>query len=536
MSGTVHPVIGGVRPVTAPLPAGFAVRLNRHVRVRDGGRTLVGGTPTRVVYLTEAARALIACRTVRVRDRASAMLADRLLEAGMADPVVDELPEADLSQVTIVVPVRDRPAALDRLLTCIGERHHVIVVDDASDDRDAIAEVVATHRAELVALARNEGPASARNAGLSRVSTPYIAFVDSDVVLEPDALAILLRHFTDPRVAMAAPRVLGLRLPGRDRWIRRYEDARSSLDLGTEPGIVRPRAPVSWVPSACVLARVDALGPGFSAEMRVGEDVDLVWRLAGEGWRIRYEPSAIVRHEHRTAVHDWLRRKAFYGTGAHLLAQRHGHHVAPAVLAPWGAGFALALLAQRRWSLPVAAVIFAAAASRISAKVKRSDQPLRLALTLTADGAVAATWQAAALLLRHWWPLAAVGCLFSRRLRRAMIAVTVLDTVVDLRRTKAHLDPLRYALARRLDDAAYGSGVWYGAIRGRSLRALLPDIKWKTGVSRPSTKKVVGPDERQVRGPVVRSPAGSATLTSTRSGLCARCGAGQLRGERGGRP
>lgn len=469
----------GTASPASPLPVGFAVRLNRHVRVRDGGRTLVGGAPTRVLYLTERARALIVDRTVRVSGRATAALADRLLDTGMADPVVAELPDLDLSQVTVVIPIRDRPEPLDRLLACLGGRQRVIVVDDGSADPAAVAAVAAAHRAELVALAVNGGPAVARNAGLRRVTTPYVAFVDSDVVLDPGALPLLLRHFADPRVVMAAPRVLGLRMPGRDRWIRRYEDARSSLDLGVEPGVVRPRAPVSWVPSACLLARVDALGDGFSADLRVAEDVDLVWRLADAGRRIRYEPAAVVRHEHRTDVHDWLARKAFYGTGAHLLAQRHGANVAPVVLAPWSVGFVLALLAQRRWSLPVAALFLGVAAARIARKVAGSDQPRRLGLRLAVDGAVASVWQAAALLLRHWWPVAAVGCLFSRRLRRAMVAATVLDTVVDLRRTRAHLDPIRYALARRLDDAAYGCGVWYGAIRGRSPRALLPEVQWR---------------------------------------------------------
>lgn len=468
--------------MTAPppgrLPAGFAVRLGRSVRLRDDGRTLVGGAPTRVVHLSRAAAGLITGRTIRVRDRTCAVLADRLLDTGLADPIVAELPDLTLSQITVVVPVRDRPAALARLLAGLGALHHVIVVDDASVNPAAIADVAAAHRAELVLLPENAGPAAARNAGLRRVATPYVAFVDSDVVCEPGALAILLRHFTDPRVAMAAPRVLGLRLPGSNPWIRRYEDARSSLDLGTDPGIVRPRAPVSWVSSACLLARVDALGDGFSAAMRVGEDVDLVWRLAGAGWRIRYEPSGIVRHEHRTALPDWLGRKAYYGTGAHLLAQRHGKDVAPAVLAPWSAAFSLALLAQRRWSVPVAGVIFAVAAARIAARVERSDHPVRLALVLTTDGAVAAGWQVAALLLRHWWPLTAAGCLFSRRLRRATAAAALLDTVADLRRTRADLDPVRYALARRLDDAAYGGGVWYGALKGRAIRALLPDIRW----------------------------------------------------------
>ncbi|MCC5575206.1 mycofactocin biosynthesis glycosyltransferase MftF [Microtetraspora sp. AC03309] len=470
--------------MTTPLPEGFVVRLNRNVRVRDGGRTLVGGAPTRMVTLSPTARRLLADRTIRVRDRISAVLADRLLETGMADPVVAELPGLDASQVTFVVPVRDRPAALDRLLTSIGDRNRVIVVDDCSHDRAAVAEVAAAHRAELVALPVNVGPAAARNEGLRRVTTPFVAFTDSDIVLEPDTVSILLRHFNDSRVAMAAPLVLALpddRVARRpEGWVGRYEEARSSLALGPDPGTVRPRAPVSWVPSACLVARVDALEDGFSADMRVGEDVDLVWRLAERGWRVRYEPGATVRHEHRTAVSDWLGRKAFYGTGAHLLAQRHGSDVAPAVLAPWSAGFALALLAQRRWSLPVAAVIFAAAAARISAKVEGSDHPVRFALSLTASGSAAAVWQTTGLLLRHWWPLAAVGCVFSRRMRRAVAAAAVLDTVGDYRRTRPRLDPFRFAIARRLDDAAYGYGVWWGAIKGRSPKALLPDIRWTT--------------------------------------------------------
>lgn len=94
VTASMPPADGAVPPVSGPLPVGFAVRLNRHVRVRDGGRTLVGGAPTRVLYLTERARALIVDRTVRVTGRATATLADRLLETGMADPIVAELPAA----------------------------------------------------------------------------------------------------------------------------------------------------------------------------------------------------------------------------------------------------------------------------------------------------------------------------------------------------------------------------------------------------------------------------------------------------------
>ena len=38
---------------------------------------------------------------------------------------------------------------------------------------------------------------------------------------------------------------------------------------------------------------------GFDEAMRLGEDVDLVWRVAAAGHRCRYEPTSVVHHEPR---------------------------------------------------------------------------------------------------------------------------------------------------------------------------------------------------------------------------------------------
>ncbi|MEU8865762.1 hypothetical protein [Streptomyces umbrinus] len=44
------------------------------------------------------------------------------------------------------------------------------------------------------------------------------------------------------------------------------------------------------------------------------------------------------------------------------------------------------------------------------------------------------------------------------------------------RRDRAPLDPVRYGIARRLDDLAYGAGVWLSALKRRSTTALRPRI------------------------------------------------------------
>lgn len=463
------------------LPDGFVVALNRHTRVIDGGRALLGGFPTRLVRLTARARPLLADRTVRVHDAAGAVLADRLLDNGMAYPVVRELPPNPDPRHTFVVPVYNRAPQLDRLLTSIGPGRRVIVVDDGSRRPDEIGDVARKHGAELLVLPVNSGPAAARNAGLRLVRTPYVVFVDSDIVLPPDTVPVLLRHFTDPRVAMAVPRVTGLPTAAADGWIGRYEAARSSLDLGGEPAAVRPGTPVSWASTACSVARVDAMADGFDERMRVGEDVDLCWRLIEDGWRLRYEPSVRAEHEHRVRLADWLLRKAAYGTGAQPLAERHPELIAPAVLAPWASALTLALLAQRRWSLPVATAVCGVTTVRIARKLKGAEHPVRLASRLTANGAVSALAQSGALLTRHWWPVAAAGCAVSSRMRRAVAVAAVADVALEYRPGRVGLDPVRYALARRLDDLAYGSGVWLSAVRGHSTAALRPRLRPRNG-------------------------------------------------------
>ena len=465
------------QPTTSGLPTGFSVRLNRSVREYDSGRTLVGGAPTTAVFLKDEAAGLLQHGRLRVSNANSEVLAERLMDLGMADPVAADLPEIDPGSVTVVIPVRDRQRQLERLLSSLGGGLRVIVVDDCSRNPAPIASVADAHGAEIVRHAVNLGPSAARNTGLRVVRTPFVAFVDCDVVMNPDALPILLRHFHDEKVTLVAPRILGADPVGGRTWLTRYEDGRASLDLGRYPSIVRPRSPVAWVPSACVVARVAALGDGFSAELRVAEDVDLVWRLAGQGCRIRYEPAAVVRHEHRPGLRQWWGRKVYYGTGAHHLAARHGKDVAPAVMTVWTATAAVSILLQRRWSVPVAVAVSAVASERIAKKLDRSGQARRISIRLTADGLMAALSQSSALMLRHWWPLAAVSSLFSVRARRALLVAGVVDAAIEFSRTDSDLDPLRFAVARRMDDLAYGTGVWLGALRHRSVKCLLPDLQ-----------------------------------------------------------
>jgi mycofactocin system glycosyltransferase len=465
------------------LPDGFAVRLDPRTRRRDGGAALLGGSPLRMLRLAPAARPMLAGDRLVVTDARTATLAGRLLDAGLAHP--DDVPGgADV--VTVVVPVKDRTGGLARLLAALREDPGtsdcpVVVVDDGSADPVAVAAVAAEFGAGLVRHDRARGPAAARNAGLRTVRTPAVAFLDSDCVPSPGWLARLAGHLGDPRLALVAPRITGVPVD-RPGWVGRYEQVASALDMGPHPAAVAPRSAVSYVPSAALLARCSALGGGFDESMQVAEDVDLVWRLVGAGWRVRYEPDAEVAHEHRGEPGEWLARRAFYGTGAALLAQRHGSAVAPVVISPWSAAAWALALSGRPAGVGAAVGVLGVATARLARRLGRPGQPLPVGLSagLVLRGTAASGRTLARAVTRHHWPLTLAGCLVSGRARRLTAAVAVLDAVLGWWPQRRVIGLLAFTVGRRLEDLGYGAGLWRGALRARDVRALLPAGPGKT--------------------------------------------------------
>lgn len=458
------------------LPHGFRVGLAHDVIVDDPGRLLVGGSPLTSMRLNGSAWARLRDGIVTVDDAISARLADRLLATNLGLPEVNDQPPAEGGEITVVLPVRDRPAQLDRALAALSPLR-CVVVDDASRSPRAIVAVAGRHGADLVELTSNLGPAGARNAGLARVTTPYVAFVDSDVEVTASDLAHLTRHFADPAVSLVGPRIAGVARSERPRWFEKYDAEASSLTLGRTPCTVRPGAGVAWLPSACLVARTRAMGAGFDPSLRIGEDVDLVWRLVGEGHRVRYDPTVEAFHDARTTLITWLGRKFVYGSGGAGLAERHGHKLAPAVLTPTYAIAAAALLTRSRWALPVAALAGALGTRAVRRSLPATPGRTVIAARLSARGLVWAVRQEAALMVRHWWPAAAVGATRSGAVRRALATALVVDTMAGLLEEdrKVELGAILGAVTgRRLGDLAYGAGLWWGAVEARSARVLMP--------------------------------------------------------------
>lgn len=460
-------------PSRSPVPGGWRLRPDGALRVLDGGAVLLGGVPLRLFRLGPKAAAHVAGwladRPVADRPRARA-LARRLLDAGLVHPLPAEPPDGE---VTVVVPACDRPDELARCLAALGRRHPVVVVDDGSVDAGALARVAARAGATLLRRGENGGPAAARNTGLTATSTPFIAFCDSDCVPPPDWIDRLLPHLADPAVAIAAPRITGLAEPGR-RGLAAYEHARSALDLGPEPAAVRPGSAVPYVPAAALVARVDALGAGFDEGMRIGEDVDLVWRVAAAGWTVRYDPGVEVPHDHRVGVRPWLATRVAYNEATADLARRHPGALHAAYASRWSLAAWAALAAGR----PVAAGGLAAASTVLLRHRLRGLVPgaTALALAITGRGLLRDGLDLARAVRGPWLPPVLVAATRARSARRSLAAALIVAPLADRVLHPVRVGSVDDLAWRAVDDAARGLGVWRGCLRHRTVAPLLPGV------------------------------------------------------------
>ena len=373
----------------------------------------------------------------------------------------------------MIIPVKDRAAQLARCLAGLEDPFKIIVVDDGSADAAAIAAVCATRGARLIRTDTNRGPAAARNRALAEVDSELVAMIDSDCRPTGDWITRLAAHLADPAVAVVAPRIVGV---GGRRPIDQYTQACGGLDLGRREARVAPLTRVAYVPTAALVARRSALlavardGAVFDETMRVGEDVDLIWRLAAAGGRIRYDPSVEVIHDEPTSWAELFSRRFRYGTSAAPLAARHPDAMVPLVVYPWPLLTTVGVVTGQ----PVAVAAGVAGTFRAArSALTRADLAPREALTITAT----ATVQTLTGVSRYATQLGGLGLIAAAvSRRRAALALLLLGPVIDWLRLRPRLDPMRFAAARVADETSYGAGVWTSVVRARSLRALKPKL------------------------------------------------------------
>ena len=443
-------------------------------RAKNGLGVLAGSPLTYFSVSAAGAHILDAIESSSELPAGHDSLTQRLLAAGAIHPNPNN--PADLQEITVVIPafIRDE-VGLNALSKLVSQLHglSIIVVDDCSPTNIQLVDVTVI-RHEV-----NRGPAEARNTGLAHVTTPYVAFIDTDISIEAEKISRLAAYLHDERVALVAPRIT---TDVGSTFIAEFESMRSPLDLGPHPALVRPVSRVSYVPSAVLVARTSTIKNvnGFNESMRVGEDVDLVWRMVESGKWCRYVPSIQCNHAPRDSYAALLRQRFDYGSSAAQLDARHPYSASP-------------FRAHILFTIPAAALLMGylyfallavfPAIAFVLFSLRRATIPMNTKVLIARKGLSSSTTLLARSVTRAWWPFFFMASFVSVRLG-AMFTFSVLvpPAWAILRRKPRYT--LRYLGTHILDNFAYGIGVWAGALRTRKLRCMLPVITVRRSASR----------------------------------------------------
>ncbi|HYI61121.1 MAG TPA: glycosyltransferase [Acidimicrobiales bacterium] len=355
-----------------PLPAIAAPGCEREVRCL----LRRGGVPVGCVDLTVPGTGL-----------APAAVAERVdpdrWAARSTDPVAGAVAGGGggAADLTVAIATRDRPEALGRALDSVqastAPPARIVVVDNAPGD-DATAALVAARRAAdpRITYVREgmAGLACAHNAALPLVDTPFVAFTDDDVVVDPGWTAWVRAGF-DAADDVAC--VTGLIFPAELRtaeqwWIERGAAFAKGYDRRVvDPAVEARRDPLfpfaagSFGSGANMAFATDVLRAmgGFDPALGAGsgslggDDLAAIHDVLARGHRLVYEPAAVVFHHHHEG-YDALRRQVYgYGAGltaylTSLVVDRPATALAMAARAGRGARHALAPSSPRNTRRP----------------------------------------------------------------------------------------------------------------------------------------------------------------------------------------
>ena len=241
---------------------------------------------------------------------------------------------SDRPAVAVVPRERFSEAArsLDTILPTLGPQDQLVYVDGKSPrpSARAIAERQRHHGFKLLRTERYLSPNEARNLALFHAETPYVVFVDNDLLVTPDWLDRMVHCAEETGAAVVGPlcfegdpadRVIHITsgemtLEGPHGSRTCHTEQRFQGSTPEELTATLERCRCDFVEFHCMLVRTEVmerLGPLDEGLRNTREHLDLCLDVAGAGGEVWFEPSAEVTFSNpppvplRDVPYYWLR-------------------------------------------------------------------------------------------------------------------------------------------------------------------------------------------------------------------------------------
>lgn len=231
-------------------------------------------------------------------------------------------------QFSIIIPVYNRPQEIDELLLSLTKQTYtgsfeVIIVEDGSTLK--ADDIVLKYSDKLnlkYFFKENSGAGASRNFGMERSSGNYYIVFDSDCIIPPQYLTevdkALSQNFTDA-------------FGGADAADESFTKIQKAINYSmtsffTTGGIRGNKKAVDkFQPRSFnfgMSKNAFEITKGFSS-MKIGEDIDLTFRLWAHNFETQFIEKAYVYHKRRTTLKQFFKQIFSFGKARPLLNKKY---------------------------------------------------------------------------------------------------------------------------------------------------------------------------------------------------------------------
>lgn len=243
-------------------------------------------------------------------------------------------------KVTVMIPTLNSEEYIEDCLRALMNQTYkdfeIVLVDGHSKDRTV--EIGEKYGARIIYDDGNTR-AHACNTGLRETETDIVVFTDADTIPEKDWLEHLIKHFDDDKVAsVGGPNTA----PENDPFMGKAADLAYGSEImtgNTRYGKIPSKVTeINHNPGCNAAYRkkvIDEIG-GFEEDLPTAEDLVLDYKITSAGYKILFDPNALVWHRRRPTLKAYIKQIYRYGIGRAIANKRHPElkswmHIAPTI-------------------------------------------------------------------------------------------------------------------------------------------------------------------------------------------------------------
>ncbi len=229
---------------------------------------------------------------------------------------------------SIIIPVFNRPKELDELLQSIAKQQcevkfETLIIEDGSEIK---SDTLVNEFKNIITIKyyykENTGPGDSRNYGMNKAEGKYFIILDSDCILPNNYLQevymVLEKNYTDAYGGADAAH------PSFSSIQKAINYSMTSfLTTGGLRGNESTRKKFQLRSFNMGISKEAFIKTGGFAKQRIGEDIDLTFKLWKNGFTTQFIPNAFVFHKRRTNWDQFFTQTFGFGAARPILNAMH---------------------------------------------------------------------------------------------------------------------------------------------------------------------------------------------------------------------